>query len=502
MTQSYLWPDSFTCATWLNREGVVHKTLYVSQVRVTWLNHMCNMAHSCVRHDSVIRAFALRLSRDAKMPARSMRAPVTRPSNWVWRWNAVRCCELQCVAVRSGAWRWVFATSPPIPTSHPSLQRHVGLRCSVLQCVAFVIGRHACRMRDMTQSYVWHDSFKCATWLNHEGVRHGHCTYLICDMTQSYAWHDSFDVRHDSFICVTWQTHTSCVWRDPSMFVTWCIQMCSRCAADVHMNVCDMMRTDVQHHWMKCKWNANEMQMKCKWNEMKCKWNEKQMKWNADKLIIMRAPVTRSSNRVCCWNVLQYAAVCCNASQCLTVSGRALQCIMVWYSALQCVVVCRSVLQCVAVCCSVLQCVAVQSGALASQAHVCYSVLQHVQVCCSLLQCVAVRCNALQCATVRCSAIRSARTPSRCVLQCLAARWSVLQFATMCRSALQCIVVRCSAVRSARAKSQCVLHCAGVHCSTLQYVAMRCNALQCVAVRFSALQCVAVWCSALQCVAV
>jgi len=46
-------------------------------------------------------------------------------------------------------------------------------------------------MRDMTHSYVWHDSFICVTWLIH-----------IRDMTHSYVW-------HDSFISETWLTlHT------------------------------------------------------------------------------------------------------------------------------------------------------------------------------------------------------------------------------------------------------------------------------------------------------
>jgi len=40
------------------------------------------------------------------------------------------------------------------------------------------------RMCDMTQSYVWHDSFVCVTWL----IR-------MRDMTHSYVWH-----RHESEI--------------------------------------------------------------------------------------------------------------------------------------------------------------------------------------------------------------------------------------------------------------------------------------------------------------
>jgi len=55
-------------------------------------------------------------------------------------------------------------------------------------------------MCDMTHSYVWHDSFRCVTWLIHMcDMTHSHVTRLthMCDMTHSYVW-------HDSFICVTW----------------------------------------------------------------------------------------------------------------------------------------------------------------------------------------------------------------------------------------------------------------------------------------------------------
>ena len=44
-------------------------------------------------------------------------------------------------------------------------------------------------MRDMTHSYVWHDSFICVTWLIH-----------MCDMTHSCVW-------YDSFICEIWLIH-------------------------------------------------------------------------------------------------------------------------------------------------------------------------------------------------------------------------------------------------------------------------------------------------------
>ena len=101
-------------------------------------------------------------------------------------------------------------------------------------------------MCDMTHLDVWHDSFRCVTWLIH-----------MCDLTHSC-------VRHDSVVCVTWLTVTaesvvgrhcldmtrlcvcvcvwcecgitrSCVWHDSSMCVcVWC-----ECVAWL-IHVCNM----------------------------------------------------------------------------------------------------------------------------------------------------------------------------------------------------------------------------------------------------------------------
>jgi len=65
-----------------------------------------------------------------------------------------------------------------------------------------------CRGLD-TPVQVRYDSWKCVTWL-----------VDMCDMTQSYVWHDTFthpyavscldtpvQVRYDSWMCVTWLNH-------------------------------------------------------------------------------------------------------------------------------------------------------------------------------------------------------------------------------------------------------------------------------------------------------
>jgi len=61
---------------------------------------------------------------------------------------------------------------------------HNCVTCLAHKCVIQLI-----HTREITHSYVWHDSFICATWLIH-----------MCDVTHSSVW-------HDSFIRVTWLIH-------------------------------------------------------------------------------------------------------------------------------------------------------------------------------------------------------------------------------------------------------------------------------------------------------
>jgi len=77
-------------------------------------------------------------------------------------------------------------------------------------------------MCDMTQSYVWHDSIICVTWLNH-----------MCDMTQSCVWHDSFTLF---LIVVTRLSHTCDMTQS---CVTWLIH--------THSGMCDMTQSYVWH---------------------------------------------------------------------------------------------------------------------------------------------------------------------------------------------------------------------------------------------------------------
>jgi len=90
-------------------------------------------------------------------------------------------------------------------------------------------------MCDMTNSYVWHDSFICVTWLTH-----------MCDMPHSYAC-------HDSLICVAWLFHLCAMthsyeWHNPCIYVTWLIHTC----AMILSHTCDMTHSYVCHDSLIC----------------------------------------------------------------------------------------------------------------------------------------------------------------------------------------------------------------------------------------------------------
>jgi len=150
MTGSWVWHDSFICATrMIHVCNMIHKPLAVflrhvcvchdSFMCATWLTHVCDMNGSYLRHDSISRRGIVLTG---------------RVSHWSYS------CFI-CVCVTWG----------------------IHMR-GMTVCVTW--GIHMCYM---THSYLLHDSFIFVTWLIH-----------ICYMTHSY-------VLHDSFIFVTWLIH-------------------------------------------------------------------------------------------------------------------------------------------------------------------------------------------------------------------------------------------------------------------------------------------------------
>ena len=139
---------------------------------------------------------------------------------------AVCCSVLQCIAVRCS----VMHVLQRVAVADTNL-----LHCKrqgTFVCVTWLIHTHArqetglihmcdvthshaCPTRDITDSYVWRDSFICVT-------RHIH----MCDVTNSHACPS----RDRTYSCVTWLIHMCDVTHshvcDSFVCATWHIHMC------------------------------------------------------------------------------------------------------------------------------------------------------------------------------------------------------------------------------------------------------------------------------------
>jgi len=177
------------------------------------------------------------------------------------------------MGIRIGIWEYIFLIKP-------IFSKGCMIIGNVIICETWLF-----HMRDITHSYVWHDSFTCVTWpiymcdRTHSYVWHDHCICVInsylnalglhwkrdhmCDVTHSYVWHDSFIcvtwlfhmcdmthlcVRHVSLICATWLIH---MWHDP---FTWVIHeyMNALKLHWQHDHTCDMTLSHAWHDSLIC----------------------------------------------------------------------------------------------------------------------------------------------------------------------------------------------------------------------------------------------------------
>jgi len=326
-------------------------------------------------------------------------------------------------------------------------------------------------MCDMTHSYMWHDSFICATiwyiWRSHHGTHRNASSHIWmrdvicmnaschtcsrqadrCEYPKSWqamgmAYEDTWVMSH-VWIYIstrTWISHVTHEWVMS--------HICMSHVACIHKAY--TYEWVKSHMWMSHVTHVNESRHTCE-----CVTSHV---WMTHRLVELRAPkscqaaemaeqvkdamLQRARVRSSSCSVLQCVAVCCSVlqykskTQCCNVRRYAAL-VAAWCSVMQRDAV---VLQCDAVCCSVFQCVA---------------------VCCSVLQCVVVCCSVLKCVEVCCSVFQWLQCKSK--MQCCNVRRYVALVAVCC-SVLQCVAVCCS-----------VLQCVAVCCSTSQ----RCNAATC-----------------------
>jgi len=121
---------------------------------------------------------------------------------------------------------------------------------------SFIYVQHDPFVRVMWLIHVWHDSFICAwhdlfvyvTWLIHVGDMTHLC---VCDMTDLYVWCDSFKCVplvyfgvFDAIHSRVWHDSSICVWHDPFICVTWLVLVC------VFVHSCRAREWLRSHKWM------------------------------------------------------------------------------------------------------------------------------------------------------------------------------------------------------------------------------------------------------------
>jgi len=231
---SFMYHDSFICVTWLIFMCIMtHLYVYHDSFRcVTWLIHMCTTTHSYVCRDSFVcvswpicmctmtcsctMAHSCTMTHSYLGKCMTMKTPprtqnsficVTWTHPYVW-YDAlvydVSHDSFVCVLIRMGA-----VSNSCVTWTHPyvwydSLVYDVSHDSFV--CVLI-------RMGAVSNSYVWHmwhDSFKCVTWLIHMCDWHIRvCGMSVCSYTGKGK--TGLAVKYMCTMthwCVTWRFHT------------------------------------------------------------------------------------------------------------------------------------------------------------------------------------------------------------------------------------------------------------------------------------------------------
>jgi len=286
---------------------------------------------------------------------------------------------------------------------------------------------------------VWHDSLMWGLThvcdMTHVYADCGVRLNYVRDVTHSYVW-------HDSFVCVTWLIHM-CDRTD----VMWCDVMCMQIVAYALPTV----ETLARHAMELIKSPALRTLRRLMVVYYECM-----------QVLVYCSVLQRDA--VCC-SVLQCVAAWCSVLQCVAVCCSVLQCVAVCCSVLQCVAVCCSVLQWKCLQDTLWSSSNLLLCARCVAARQCITTVcrfRYVTVYCSVLQCIAVCCSVLQCVAVKVTLWSSSNSLfyARCV-----ASWSWtttvcrFRYVTVYCGVLQCVAVCCSVL-------QCVAVCCSVSCST------------------------------------
>jgi len=174
------------------------------------MTHVCDIHHSCVRHDSMQVTWFIHV----------------RDMTHLCAWHDSFMCVTSIIHVRD--------------TTHSCVWH------DPFMCVTWLV--HVC---NMTRSCVWHDSFMCVNWLN-DSFSCMPWLIHVYDMTHSCLWEDSFMCVNETWLMqrTTWYSnrHTthSCAWRDSCIiiiFLTWLVH---------HYHLCDMTYSCVWHDSFVC----------------------------------------------------------------------------------------------------------------------------------------------------------------------------------------------------------------------------------------------------------